>query len=167
MFMKLVHYAAIMCLLYATGCVCYCPTTNNVISKASLSEFDSLGYDCADTIAVARVAGVDYHKTVSGCLRRDGRSMQILFRLTTYAGFDGASAQCNATVLASLLRLLGDDFFGCTLLMESRTTQDEVQEALLYGFGCGNGVEESWIVDWYPITFSRKSGKSNVAVDGP
>ena len=84
---------------------------STVLAEAAETEFGDSLYGCADTIAVAESAGVDYCAVVERCLARDREAMGILFSLSKDAHLDAASSQGHAAVLGSLLRKLGDRFF--------------------------------------------------------
>lgn len=129
-------------------------TPELLLEHASDAEFGATGYACEDTVTLARAAGVDYHATVGGCLRRERSAIHTLFRLTVDAGFDAASSQGHAAVLGRLLRRLGDDFFGRALAAEPSATRQAVRGDLYYDFGVGEGVRESWMLEWYPRTFT-------------
>ncbi len=119
-------------------------------------EFGSAWYCCADTIAVAKVAGHDYENVVNDCLARDKEAMHILFWLTKHAGFDAASGQGNAAVLGQLIKQLGDQFFSECLKRESQDIRKAVRDEIAYAVT----LEESSPIDCrefrtkFPLTYA-------------
>lgn len=120
--------AAAAAALLAAGC----GRRRSLIEDAAEREFGSGAYGCADTIAVARKAGVDYVKTVDAARRGDRQALGVLFRLTVGAGLDAASSQGHAAVLGGLLRELGDRFYAECLAGEREEIRRAVAADLSY-----------------------------------
>jgi hypothetical protein len=138
--------------------LCGCSPRQSLIEEASEREFGSSAYGCADTIAVAKAAGVDYVKTVDAAKRKERAALKLLFRLTTDARFDAASAQGHAVVLGSLLRRLGDKFFASCLVEMDVETREAVGEEISYDMGeADSPAEPEWRAK-YPKTFAACSG---------
>ncbi|MBT3201793.1 MAG: hypothetical protein HN350_17975 [Phycisphaerales bacterium] len=129
--------------------------SRQLLRTAGAGEFGSSQFACEDTVSVAKNAGYDYEKLVSGCLKRNPAALHSIFLLTKNAGFDAASAQGNAAVLGMLLRRLGDDFVGRGLQKEPQDIQNAVHENLLYDFGWGNddSITIPILKEWYPRAF--------------
>ena len=141
-------------MLLAAGCGKLARNSQTVLERAAESEFGSAAYGCIDTVEVARKAGVDYKKTVDGCLARDRKSMHTFFWLSTHAGLDAASAQGHWAVSGVLLRTLGDRFFGECLARQPPAIQNAVRDGLLYDLGYGNtDITLEQIKRKYPKTF--------------
>jgi hypothetical protein len=142
------------------GCSSQSQPADALIARASNSEFGNGAYGCADTISVAAQAGVDYKCAVDGAARGNLRSLHTLFWLSANAGFDAASSEGNAAVLGNVLRYVGDGTFGPALTREPPATRQAVQDDLRYDFGVGeDGVKESWLTEWYPLTFEKQAKK--------
>lgn len=131
------RFPRVLCgvLLVVPACSPKARTAGALVADAAEREFGDAAYGCEDTIAVAKKAGVDYVPTVDRCLNRDEQAMHALFWLTRHAGFDAASSQGHAAVLGSLLRQLGDRFFGACLAREPPDVQDAVRDDIAYDFG--------------------------------
>ena len=129
-------------LLAAVGCSAERQSGSHVLAEAAQREFGTASYACADTVAVAKTAGVDYEPVVDRCLAGDRRAMHVLFRLSRDAGFDAASGQGHAAVLGSLLRRLGDAFFSGCLSKEPAEVQRAVRDDIVYDFGYDPPVNE-------------------------
>jgi len=140
--------------LLAANCGTPAGDSQRVLERAAESEFGSSAYGCIDTVEVAQEAGVDYRKTVDGCLARDRKSMHTFFWLTRHAGFDAASSQGHAAVTGVLFRTLGDRFFGQCLFKETPSIQNAVRDHLLYDLGYGDtDTTLAEVKRKYPRTF--------------
>jgi hypothetical protein len=138
--------------------LCGCGPRQSLIQEASEREFGSSAYGCADTIAVAEAAGVDYVKTVGAAERKDRAALKLLLRLTTDARFDAASGEGHAAVLGSLLRRLGDKFFASCLVEMDVETREAIGTEISYDMGEVDGpAEPEWRAK-YPKTFAACSG---------
>jgi len=132
---------------------------DELIARASVSEFGDATYGCSDTIYVAAKAGVDYKRAVDRTMRRDAKSLHTLFWLTLHAGFDAASSEGNAAVLGNLLRYVGDETFGQALSSEPESARIAVLDMIRYDFGIGEDLKEQLLIEWYPLTFTPHAHK--------
>ncbi len=150
-----------MVLALTGGCSSHRQGAPKILAEAAHSEFGSGAYGCADTIAVAKAAGVDYPAVVDRCLAKDQEAMGVLFDLSKNAGFDAASAQGHAAVLGSLLRRLGDTFFSLCLNAQNPPVRECVRDDLLYDLGVtGGGVKSiSDLKKEFPRTFPPSYSK--------
>ncbi len=150
-------------LIFAFTCISGCTEqrrADELLTRASTSEFGDGAYRCSDTIKVAAKAGVDYKDVVDRTMRRDASALHTLFWLTADAGFDAASSEGHAAVLGNVLRYVGDDTFGTALNTESEPTRKTVLDALRYDFGVeANILTEELLAQWYPLTFARSAGR--------
>ena len=149
---------------FAGGCSGQPENASDVLAEAAESEFGAGAYGCADTIAVAKSAGVDYRAIVDRCLAKDKEAMGVLFQLSKDAGFDAASGQGHAAVLGTLLRELGDRFFSECLSAQSSQVQELVRDDLLYDLGVTGGGVKS-IADLksdFPRTFPESYFKEGL-----
>jgi hypothetical protein len=119
----------------ACGCASRRSTSQSVLAEAAQSEFGSSSYGCADTIAVAKSAGVHYEDVVGKCLSKDKGAMHALFRLSKDAGLDAASSEGHAAVLGVIFRKVGDSFFAECLAAEETVVQVRVCADLAYDAG--------------------------------
>ncbi|MCX6376873.1 MAG: hypothetical protein NTU88_12725 [Armatimonadetes bacterium] len=150
------YFLLCLAILAISGCAS-AGAARRLMEEASRTEFGSAPYCCADTIAVAKVAGHDYGKIVNDCLAKDKEAMHILFWLTKHAGFDAASAQGNAAVLGQLLQQLGDQFFSECLDREPVDIREAVRGDIAYALMT---VEESSPIECrefrteFPLTYA-------------
>ena len=159
--MKISMLCVSIVLTFVVGCLRERGSASDVIAEAAENEFGAGSYSCAETIAVAKSAGIDYRATVDRCLAKDKDAMAVLFKLSKDAGFDAASAQGHAAVMGSLLRTLGDRFFSQCLSSESSQVQDSVRDYLLYDLGVtgGGGKPISDLKKEFPRTFPKTYSK--------
>lgn len=160
---KFIRVSLLICAALVGGCARHSDPGTPFIEDPFIREVEGYG----DTLHVARTAGVDYRNVVCGCLQRNPASMHVLFWLSSHAGFDGCSGEGNAAVLGTLLRRLGDGFFGYCLRSEPADVQQGVREQILLDFGYGEVTTLAEIQRTWPITFPKDADASLFETEGP
>ncbi len=123
-----------------------------VVREASNREFGAAGYACADTIAQARAAGIDYTSTLQAALRKDRHALDTLFRLSGH--LDAAGSQGHATVLAMVLEELGDEFFAACLAAHDQRVKEWVASDINYDLGPeGTPISNRNFSQRFPLTY--------------
>jgi hypothetical protein len=140
-----IYIYSLILFLLSSGCASPRP---GVVGPEKIDHGES------EIIEAAAKSGVNYRTVVDGCLRRDRNSLHTLFSLTINPNVDGAAAEGHAEVLGNLLRRLGDETFGETLLDEPQSTRRAVQIQLFFDFGADETrLSKDDLARWYPLTF--------------
>ena len=86
-----------------------------------------------DTVAQAKVAGVDYRESVERARRGETAALATLFRVTSHMDGSGMTSHCS--VLRLLMESLGDQRFSRVLARQSSKVRNGVIHALDFDFG--------------------------------